>query len=242
MNRSSHFANLSSLAYAKFDDELTSKLKDLGYLKIEYINKGGAQVMYLSNKSEQVLAFRGTEPTQFSDIKADLKAWKIKSKTGGRVHDGFYDEVEKVWADIKPLIKSNRPLFICGHSLGGAMATIAASRLEVETECLYTFGSPRVGNKKWVAGVHVKHYRWRNNNDLVPTVPMAIMGFKHHGKLMYLNTRGELRNGLNPWQRFKDWCRGHWSAIKNRNFFDGVKDHGVNNYVENTKKNDPIFF
>ena len=149
MNRSSHFANLSGLAYDKFDDKLTKKLKDLKYTTIKYVSNKGAQAIYLSNKEEQVIAFRGTEPKQFSDIKADLKAWKIKSKTSGRVHDGFYDEVEKVWPELIKLIKpKNLPLYMCGHSLGGAMATIAASRLK--TEALYTFGSPRVGNKKWL--------------------------------------------------------------------------------------------
>ena len=86
------------------------KLKELGYPTIRYIDVDGAQVMYLQNKQEQVLAFRGTEPTQMSDVQADLKAWKSKSKTDGKVHDGFYDEVNKVWDQIKPLIKNNRPI------------------------------------------------------------------------------------------------------------------------------------
>ena len=196
MNRSSHFANLAGLVYNNFDDKLTSKLKDLGYSKVTYISKKGAQVMVLTNRDEQVLAFRGTEPKEFNDIKADLKAWKSKSRTEGRVHDGFYDEVNKIWGEIENNLSKTKPLYICGHSLGGAMATIAASRLQIQTEALYTFGSPRVGNKKWVDSVNVKHYRWRNNNDLVPKVPFWIMGFRHHGKLMYINHYGNLRNGF----------------------------------------------
>ena len=43
-------------------------------------------------------------------IKADLKAWKTQSRTIGKVHDGFYDEVEKIWdkiiAIINKLLKS----------------------------------------------------------------------------------------------------------------------------------------
>ena len=236
MNRSNHFATLAGLAYKKFNKTLTDRLKKLGYTTVKYIDRGGAQVMYLSNKKEQVLAFRGTEPKQFSDIAADLKAWKSKARTDGKVHDGFYDEVEKVWLDIIPLIHNKTPLNICGHSLGGAMATIAASRLENHTDSLYTFGSPRVGNKNFVDNLTVKHYRWRNNNDLVPTVPMAIMGFRHHGTLCYINHYGNIRNGLSKWQRFKDWCRGHWAAIKNLQFFDGIRDHGIPNYVKGTKK------
>ena len=183
-----------------------------------------------------MLAFRGTEPKEFNDIKADLKAWKSKSKTKGRVHDGFYDEVNKVWKDIKEKLSTSKPLYICGHSLGGAMATIAASRLQNKCKELYTFGSPRVGNKKWVESVNVKHYRWRNNNDLVTKVPLWIMGFRHHGDMMYINHYGNLRNGLSKWQLLKDWARGHWAAIKNFELFDGLRDHGMANYVKNTAK------
>jgi len=236
MNRSSHFANLAGLVYEEFDAKLTAKLKKVGYTKVQFISKDGAQVVVLTNKDEQVLAFRGTEPKEFNDIKADLKAWKSKSRTEGRVHDGFYDEVNKVWKDIKEKLSTTKPLYICGHSLGGAMATIAASRLQNKCKELYTFGSPRVGNKKWVESVNVKHYRWRNNNDLVTKVPLWIMGFRHHGDMMYINHYGNLRNGLSKWQLFKDWARGHWAAIKNFELFDGLRDHGMANYVKNTAK------
>tara|TARA_Y100001949_G_C15937820_1_gene308725 strand:- start:307 stop:1026 length:720 start_codon:yes stop_codon:yes gene_type:complete len=237
MKRTSHFANISALAYMEFNNKLTSKLKKLGYTTIKYINEGGAQVVYLSNKKEQVLAFRGTEPTQMSDISADLKAWKIRSKTDGMVHDGFYDEVEKIWLHIIPLIHDKTPLYICGHSLGGAMATVAASRLERHTKCLYTFGSPRVGNKKFVAGLKVKHYRWRNNNDLVPSVPFSWMGFRHHGTPCYFNYYGHVRNGLSGYQRFKDWWRGHVKAVSKFELFDGFRDHGKQYYIRYSKEN-----
>ena len=57
MKRSSHFANLSALVYKDFDKKLSAKLKELGYPTIRYIDVDGAQVMYLQNKQEQVLAF-----------------------------------------------------------------------------------------------------------------------------------------------------------------------------------------
>ena len=56
------------------------------------------------------------------------------------------------------------------------MATIMASRAKFNDELndpveLYTYGSPRVGWKKYVKSLEVKHHRWRNNNDIVPSVP-----------------------------------------------------------------------
>ena len=56
MNRSSHFANLAGLVYEQFDDKLTAKLKKVGYTKVQFISKDGAQVVVLTNKDEQVLA------------------------------------------------------------------------------------------------------------------------------------------------------------------------------------------
>ena len=59
-----------------------------------------------------------------------------------------------------------RKLIITGHSLGGAMATICAKRLSEEYEnvhCLYTYGSPRVGGRKFVKSfLSSNRYRFRN--------------------------------------------------------------------------------
>ena len=63
------------------------------------------------------------------------------------------------------------------------------------------------------------------------------MGFRHHGIYCYLNHYGNKRDGLSKWQRFKDWCRGHWAAIKNFEFFDGVRDHSITEYYKRIKKN-----
>ena len=71
-------------------------------------------------------------------------------------------------------VMEDRQIHVTGHSLGGAMATICAKRLSEEYEnvhCLYTYGSPRVGNPKWCKSHKVSHYRFQNNNDMVCKVP-----------------------------------------------------------------------
>ena len=89
--------------------------------------------------------------------------------------------------------KKERPLYICGHSLGGAMATICATRY-LEAKELYTYGSPRVFNKERVLRLHVPHKRHVNNNDAVPRVPLWLMGFRHQGRFAsyYRQVFGEL--------------------------------------------------
>ena len=49
------------------------------------------------NKEDLVIACRGTQPTEFNDIKADLKATPVIAETVSRVHRGFKAEVDELW-------------------------------------------------------------------------------------------------------------------------------------------------
>ena len=82
----------------------------------------------------------------------------------------------------------------------------------------------------------VKHHRVVNNNDIVPSVPLWLMGFRHHGTLTYINYYGNIRD-LTLWQRVKDQLRGRWRALKKKQLFDGVYDHNIAEYAEKLKSN-----
>jgi len=97
-------------------------------------------------------------------------------------------------------------------------------------EELYTYGSPRVGWKGYVDSLGITHHRWKNNNDIVTTVPLAIMGFKHHGTMHYLNSYGNVRRPTG-WQMIKDRLRGMWTGIK-KGKIDNFSDHLIHNYIE----------
>ena len=238
------FAECSRLAY-KPELRARKEFRRIGFTTYNFYSVEGAQVHVAKNNDTIIIAFRGTEPKQFSDIKADLMAWKKRSRSVGQVHAGFKGEVDKLWADIRVSLgrKAGRNIYICGHSLGGAMATICASRLINEhkkgnVEGLYTYGSPKVGGKKYVWNLHVQdleHYRHVNNNDMVTKVPLWIMGYRHYGYLTYINHYGNIRS-MTSWQRFKDKMRGRWAAIRKFQFFDGIRDHDINKYCKKLKK------
>ena len=71
--RSLLFAKLSSIAYSNIK-EAKSQVKKLGFTTVEFYEKDGAQAYRFMNKTDLVIACRGTEPTEFNDISADLKA------------------------------------------------------------------------------------------------------------------------------------------------------------------------
>ena len=236
-----HYAKCSQFAYK---DKLTKKeLQELGYTKYKLIDVENAQCMILENTTSITLAFRGTEPGEIKDITADLKAWKHRSQVSlGKVHDGFYDELKKVWDPVTTHVNrgknKDKTINVTGHSLGGGMATIAASRLKGRVIDLYTYGSPRVGNYKWTqVNWDLKHHRFVNNNDVVPKVPLWVMGYRHQGELQYINYYGDFRSAT-AWQRIKDQWRGRWEALKKFKLFDGLGDHAIGNYVD--KLENPI--
>ena len=75
---------------------------------VKYFDVDGAQCHAVWNDEEYCLCFRGTEPKEMSDVKADLLAFKRKSKTEGRVHMGFKLELRKLWPDIEALLQRNK--------------------------------------------------------------------------------------------------------------------------------------
>ena len=238
-DRSLLFAKLASIAYNDNIKEVKKQVKSLGFTEVEFYDRDGAQAYRFQNKEDLVIACRGTEPTQFNDIKADLKAVPVMAETVSRVHQGFKAEVDDLWPMVLEDLMAKQPtqkLWFCGHSLGAAMATIMASRCHYQAEVqnpeeLYTYGSPRVGWKGYVVHLGVQHHRWVNNNDIVTRVPLAIMGYRHHGTEHYMNAFGNVRK-VTGWQRFKDRMRGMWMGIK-KGSIDNFSDHGMNFYIAN---------
>jgi len=199
-----------------------------------YIDVDGAQAYVLSDKTDVIVACRGTEPTELNDVVADLKMFPVPHHKGGRVHRGFYAEYDKVIPGIKEALakhnkKGDKTVWVTGHSLGGAMAVLVAAELQPNGG-LHTFGQPRVGNAEFLKCLSdLSYYRYRNNNDIVTAVPPSWLFFKHGGVLRYINTYGNIRKA--SWaQRFKDKCRGHWQALKSFNLIDGFADHSMGNY------------
>lgn len=239
-------ANTSNAVYA--DEPLCFEMVEQ-YCKTKksfkfFKNQNAEACAFVHDKDNIVICFRGTQPAQLSDVAADLKTWQVDAETEGEVHAGFKGELDKLYDHILAYAKmkqsEGKNILVTGHSLGAAMATIAASRLHAygKDVTLYTFGSPRVGDHTWSKQFdNIPTYRFVNNNDIVCKVPPYGF-FTHIGELKYINYYGNIRN-VTWWQRFKDQLRGRWRALMKFQLFDGAFDHSMTLYADKVKRHLP---
>ena len=229
------FAELANLAY--FDEIVVQPVAaSMGLSQCRFFERDGAQAYVMTNDHDCIVVCRGTETHDWNDLKADVNAATVFTETLGKVHKGFSREVDDLWPSLEDILAENtRPLWFCGHSLGGAMATICAGRcflseIKAPPKALYTFGSPRVGDKQFVNFVRLEHIRWVNNNDIVTRVPPVWMGYRHCGTEMYLNNVGRLQ-AVNGWQRSYDRLKGFLKNLL-RFKIDHLADHSMERYIE----------
>lgn len=229
------FAELSQIAYMP-PEPAWECVQKIGFRESFFFDRNGAQAYRFRNENDCVLVCRGTEATEWNDVKADVNAVAVLAETIGRVHSGFKQEVDDLWPVLEPyMAEVEQPLWFAGHSLGGAMATICAVRCSVSRICrdpegLFTYGSPRVGNRAYVNHCEVPHFRWVNNNDIVTRVPPAWWGYRHGGREMYIDCKGRVRQ-ISGWRRSLDRFRGFLLGLL-RFDLDPLSDHSIERYIE----------
>lgn len=251
-------AEASRLAYLKFEEdttELTQGLKKGGFTLVDTFNAQGTQAYLAKRESGSdkmaILAFRGTEQDRFEDIYADITFRFYKNKSGAWIHDGFYKAFHAVEADIKEKVKAVKEfaLYITGHSLGGALALVAARALNSDNlAACYSFGSPRVGNEEFDDEIKPPIYRVVNAYDPVPFLPLSqvwnalsflplpklqawvanFQGYEHHGDLRYLVPSTDPKD-VKVIPNYNDLSRLS-AFFKNRN--ESIKHHDLMTYCE----------
>lgn len=205
-------ASMSHIAYDHFENDydarkiFITKLQSGGFELVKTFNNSDTDTQAFLAKNDQfaVLAFRGTETTKIKDVKVDIMASKT-SVLQGRVHAGFNKAYDSVAKDVESAVLELKglPLYITGHSLGAALATVATQRMEHNPRlremiaACYTFGSPRVGNSHYDVEFKAPIYRVVNTTDVVTVIPLLAMGYIHIGDVRYLGSRpGEFQRGV----------------------------------------------
>ena len=151
------FARLSSLAYKNYS-EVRKQLPTYGLKAAMEINKGSLTAKTVgfvaSNDASVVVAFRGTVLTSFRNLLTDVWAKKSPISPGNPVkaHLGFVSALDLVYSDVVGFLEKNSPgkkLYITGHSLGGALASLLGYRLIQDSKykfspIQYVYGCPPV--------------------------------------------------------------------------------------------------
>uniref|UniRef100_A0A7S1TLZ3 Fungal lipase-type domain-containing protein n=1 Tax=Erythrolobus australicus TaxID=1077150 RepID=A0A7S1TLZ3_9RHOD len=195
-----------------------------------------------------VAAFRGTVSAK--NWMSNLKAVSMAASKGGgsyvdlpaeiRIHLGFYQHFASIGhAMVDEVLKLHREnptftVYVTGHSLGGAMAALAALHLVLQgvpdaSMKVYTFGQPRVGNEAFSRYFDERvssFYRIVNNHDIVPHLPLRSAGFRHVGEEMWFSS--ELSNVQRKQLVTKN------SALRPNLLADIISEHGLMGDCANT--------
>ncbi|CAM3543449.1 lipase family protein [Parendozoicomonas haliclonae] len=246
-----NLAYLSRFANLAYEDESTVRTA-LDNLDLDtsnnsfFFKEGDTEAVVAGDRKKIIVAFRGTEATLgewMNNAQIAKDTW-TEDNPLGMVHSGFYEAFNSVWnqvlAEIQRLRTHNQTIWLTGHSLGGALATIAAATLELQqpdirVNGVYTFGQPRTANhlfaKNYNNRLKERTFRCVNNNDVITRIPPQIFGYSHIGTLMYFDTDGTIHTDgkLSWWARFWDRLEGRYDDIWNL-APDGVEDHRMDNY------------
>ena len=201
---SKHCINLSQASYCVSSiDEWTCITCDSS-IKLEYIveySESKAIQGYDSLTNTIFTAFRGSSNIHNWIENIQIRKISPYNNSSIKIENGFY----KAYNYIKPEIIDNlsilskkyntNKLLITGHSSGAAMATLMTYDIlklynNYKIAYLFNFGSPRVGNKKFVEdfnNYNVTAYRVTHYYDMVPHVPEEILGYHHISNEIWYN-------------------------------------------------------
>jgi hypothetical protein len=200
-------AEISTLVYAD-EDFVKSRFSRAGLPQVRFFDKQSTQCYVANNDQLAIVAFRGSEIWKkegkfdlnrvIADFKADVDIRLADWPPGGKVHQGFMAALAEVWSELLPYITQldgrGCNLWVTGHSLGAALATLCASRYG-KVQGVYTFGSPRVGNDDFKEKLDANIYRVVNNDDIVARVPPAGT-YVHVGELKFIDSDGIIQDHM----------------------------------------------
>jgi hypothetical protein len=170
--------------------------KDSTLLQIFKSNQtdGAGFIVLNQNINALIVTFRGSQSaySYYLDSNFILKSPTIfKTVSNAKIHAGFHDVYQSLQSTVQDALDKyaqqyqNSRIIFTGHSLGGAMATLAAIDYFGRTgnkQHVVTFGQPKVGNAEfadWTAGLNIEIKRIEAYRDLVPSLPPDWLFYKH---------------------------------------------------------------
>ncbi|KAI9148075.1 Lipase (class 3) [Paramyrothecium foliicola] len=204
------YAEYAAAAYCNFDTPTDQLLKceencdrlleDKGVVVKSFLtnNDIAGYVARVDSRKEIIFAVRGSKTLRNWGTNLDYKGITSLLAPGAWMHRGFYNAWREIARDVRTALFStiikypDYNIVLTGHSLGGAVVTIAAAYLRAIDRYeldLYTYGQPRVGNSKFsdfISNQPGRLYRVTHNNDIVPKMPFVLQGYAHTSPEIWL--------------------------------------------------------
>jgi triacylglycerol lipase len=243
-----------------------AQLQKAGLTLANFFDNKGTQCLVATNDNFIIVAFRGTEVSPrsdahdalrgrldfrniYTDLATDARFKLADFAPGAQVHGGFKAALDDVWEahdgneGLRVYLSHlnddgrARTLWFTGHSLGGALATLAIARCgvqDLDVQGLYTFGSPLVGDSgfgKFFADLlankfQIEHYRFVNNQDFITTVPPEAFHYQHTGALKLIKRNGEISDRVGIFDGLANFAGG---VLRRAFAFTGPVDSKVIN-------------
>lgn len=187
---------LVQLASASYNDSktITTQAAALGFNAGTFLD-GEPAGFVAESDTDTVVVFRGSDDV--ADVIVDMTIVEVRQTDMGRVHDGFQKDLDKYWPTIEARIKAgSKPLWFTGHSMGGALATLAVANCltnKIPVAGLETFGCPRVGDIGFADKFNElfdNYYRYVYGRDIIPYLPPGFDWWAHPGKKVVLGKVG----------------------------------------------------
>ena len=193
-------------------EDHSSSSKEIWGVESPPMSGGQAYVAY--NDDSLFVIYRSTDAEDGWDLTlnvlTDLKAYytdldflddnpELANKFGDlKVHSGFHKEYLRYREQVLSQTQKhpNKRIYVSGHSLGGALASLTSLDIVAQTGrdvTLVTFGAPRVGNKAYQQlSDHLipATYRVVINGDPIPRVPGSVLDYQHSGKVLQIDEKG----------------------------------------------------
>lgn len=206
-------AQLAKLAYAPAlsheDPEQHERFPNLpvfseAFPLVQLFGHGPAEGFVAANDTDVIVAIRGY---QNPDRWIDAIPFGQVPGHGGHVSEGIEKAAHSIWGSVLAAFfdanVGDKSLWLTGHSVGGAVATVLAAQLDADgfdLAAVYTFGSPAVFDREAAEAFHPVLHRYVNDGDWIPELqwPRITNRYVHTGERHFLLRSGALGSGRYP--------------------------------------------
>jgi hypothetical protein len=175
------------------------------------VRRGSTEAFVCVDDHAIVVVFRGTDDLEDAKLDLDFRRRKM-APAKGTYHRGFVRALDAVFWQVYSKVQFNydKPLYVTGHSLGGALAVLFAARITAmggphKLKGVVTYGAPRVANVQAAAWIDYelrdKIIQFENAGDGITHVPMFVLGYAHVGRRVVFGST-KPSSVKSAWRRF----------------------------------------